>query len=200
MQVESRRALAVMDVGVCLCERFRFERSVLFLRTMARFDVIFSARTAQIPFIKHLVYFLNAMSITCFFQEDISPVDNKSWQTQWFNVAEDCVKIVCLLCKDYPKSEPCCDEFATARKKKKHLVIWMDEPSVIETHDKNDWNGEVRMYATNGGQGIMRPADVETNVEVYKAFLRTAAEGIYKGVKGSAWTGGAIVSRTTNAR
>lgn len=125
-------------------------------------EVCFSAKTAQLQFIKDISYLLESShGISSFYQEDILLI-GPQWQGQWMKAAQRSSKIICLLDKEYLLSEPCCLEFGVAKNLKKLVTVYIDSPHVLSTIEATDFNGQVLMHVVNLAQGLPPNVDVVT--------------------------------------
>ena len=116
--------------------------------------VCFSARTNQIPFVQKVVAALKVKGISSYYQNDISKT-GPDWDSQWMIAADGAKKIVCILTADYPASKPCCEEFGVAKDDGKLVVVYKDNIDTIKVAPATTFNGKVKMYVKNNGQGLI---------------------------------------------
>ena len=116
--------------------------------------VCFSARTNQIPFVQKVVAALKVKGISSYYQNDISKT-GPDWDSQWMIAADGAKKIVCILTVDYPASKPCCEEFGVAKDDGKLVVVYKDNIDTIKVAPATTFNGKVKMYVKNNGQGLI---------------------------------------------
>ena len=132
--------------------------------------VCFSARTNQIPFVQKVVDALKVKGISSYYQLDISKT-GPEWDSQWMKAADGAKRIVCILTADYPASEPCCKEFGVAKDDDKLVVVYKDNIAAIKVAPANDFNGKVKMYVKNNGQGLNHPENVDEIVAELEKLL-----------------------------
>ena len=130
--------------------------------------VCFSARTNQIPFVQKVVAALKVKGISSYYQNDISKT-GPDWDSQWMIAADGAKKIVCILTVDYPASKPCCEEFGVAKDDGKLVVVYKDNIDTIKVAPATTFNGKVKMYVKNNGQGLI-PDVAEIVAELQKVL------------------------------
>ena len=88
------------------------------------YDVIFSQRTANVPFVEELIARLAGKR--CFYQKNIKIHMPEHWRSQWMKAEASAKKGVCVLSCAYLKSKACCDEWNVLGSKKrieKNIVV-----------------------------------------------------------------------------